>query len=65
MDLATEEAEVEDEEHQEVVAPQEEADVGVQEEEASLVRKEAQKPLSYVCRLSTIRQELRSHAGTT
>ena len=56
---------MEDEERQEVVAPQEEAAVGVREEEASLVRKEAQKPLSYVCRLSTIRQELRSHAGTT
>ena len=65
MDSATEEVEVEGEEHQEVVALLGEAAAGVQEEEASLVRKEAQKPLSYVCRLSTIKQELRSHAGTT
>lgn len=52
MDLATEEAEVEAEEHREAVAPLEEVDAEVQEEEANLVRKEAQRPLSYVCRLS-------------
>ena len=51
-DLATEEAGVEAEEHREAVAPPEEADAEVQEEEANLVRKEAQRPLSYVCRLS-------------
>lgn len=46
VDSATEEAEVEDEEHQEVVAPLEEAAVEVQEVAANSVRKEAQKPLS-------------------
>ena len=46
MDSATEEVEVEGEEHQEVVVPLEEVAAAVQEEEASLVRKEAQKPLS-------------------
>lgn len=65
MDLATEEAEVEGEEHQEVAAPQEEVAVEVREEEASSVRKEAQKPLSYVYRPSPIGQELRGYTGTT
>lgn len=65
MDSAIEEVEGEDEEHQEVVAPLEEAAVGVQEGEASLVRKEAQKPLSYVQSFSHTRQELRENTGTT
>ena len=52
VDSATEEVEVEGEEHQEVAVPLEEAAVEVQEEEASSVRKEAQRPLSYVYRLS-------------
>lgn len=45
-DSATEEVEVEGEEHQGVVAPLEEAAVEVQEEEAHLAQKAAQKPLS-------------------
>ena len=65
MDSATEEVEVEGEAHQEVVALLEEVPVEVQEEEASSARKEAQKRLSYVCRLSSIRQELRACTGTT
>ncbi|KAL9074461.1 MAG: hypothetical protein Q9161_002249 [Pseudevernia consocians] len=47
VDSATEEVEVEGEEHQEVAVPLEEAAVEVQEEEASSVRKEAQRPLSH------------------
>lgn len=62
---ATEEVEVEGEEHLEVVAPLEEAAVEVQEEEASLARKEAQRPSSYVYRLSPRRKELRDYTGTT
>ena len=46
MDSAIEEVEAEGEEHQEVVAPLEEVAVEVQEEEASLVRKEARRPSS-------------------
>ena len=52
MVSATEEVEVEDEEHQEVVAPLEEAPVEVQEVAASSVRKEAQEPSLYVYMLS-------------
>ena len=51
VDLATEEAGVEGEEHPEVVAPLEEVFVEVQEEEANSVRREAQRPSSYVYRL--------------
>lgn len=65
MDLATAEAEVEDEEHPEVVAPQGEVAEEVQEEEASSVRKEAQKPLSYVCRLFVHNTGLKNYTGTT
>ena len=55
MDSATEEVGVEGEEHREVVALLEEVPVEVQEEEASSVQKEAQKPSSYVYRLSPTR----------
>lgn len=65
VDSATEEAEVEGEEHQEVVARPEEAPAGVQEEEASSVRKEGQKLSSYVHWLSPRGRELRGHTGTT
>ena len=51
VDSATEEVEVEGEEHPEVVAPLEEVSVEAQEEEASSVRREAQRQLSYVYRL--------------
>lgn len=51
VDLATEEVEVEGEEHPEVVAPLEEVSVEAQEEEASSVRREAQRLLSYVYKL--------------
>ncbi len=44
MDSATGEVEVAGEEHPEVVALLEEVAVEVREEEANLVRKEAQKP---------------------
>ena len=46
VDSATEEVEAEGEELQEVVALLEEAAVEAQEEEASSVRKEAQRPSS-------------------
>ena len=65
VDSATEEVEVEGEEHQEVVAPLEEAAVEGQEEEANSARKEAQRPLSYVHRLSPLGQELRNYTGAT
>lgn len=65
MDSATEEVEVEGEEHQEVVAPLEEAAVEVQGEEANPVPKEAQRPSSYVYSVLPIREELKGYTGTT
>ena len=65
VDSAIEGVEVEGEGRQEVVVPLEEAAVEVQEEEASSVRKGAQKLSSYVHRLSPIRRELRGYTGTT
>ena len=48
MDSAIEEVEAGVEEHHEVVAPLEEVAVEVREEVASLVPREAPRPLSYV-----------------
>ena len=57
MDSATEEVEVEGEERPEVVAPLEEVFVEVQEVEASSMRREGQRPLSYVYGLSPLKDK--------
>ena len=64
VELATEEVEAGEGEHQEVVAHLEEAAAEVQEEGASSVRKEAQRPSSYVYRLWPRRRELTDYTGT-
>lgn len=64
VELVTEEVEAEGGEHQEVVAHLEEAAAEAQEEGASSVRKEAQRPSSYVYRLSPRIRELRDYTGT-
>lgn len=65
VDSATEEVEVEGGEHQEVVVHPEAVAVEAREEEANSAQREAQRPSSYVYRLSPGRQELRDYTGTT